>query len=385
MSAATILFTDIVGFSKKPTENQKELINSLTNEIVHDIRNLLIPETGDPSVMALPTGDGMALAFLHSTDQVWNRLTILHLIVRLHSWAYKLGSIQGPLSLRIGIHVGPVQLVSDINGRTNICGDTVNYTQRVMDAANPEQTLFSDAAFREYVGQESPTCEVVDKENVFTIEFKGPIEVYAKHGLQILVYKLAINPAQEWWSNEDPVSKGFMLVTLTKIPKEIVGSFSERIASASQIAFVQLTGDRFLESLGDGKVAFSPIMNRFWVFMPDPEWYSALKLTAANKDASFVRKCIENWKKTLHDLKSSIPSADVKLGLFQEPPYLGASFVDWERPGGIIHVSPYVWNIKAPFCPGYDMSWIGRRPSPVYETYVRGLNYLNANTENLLL
>jgi len=83
-------------------------------------------------------------------------------------------------------------------------------------------------------------------------------------------------------------------------------------------------------------------------------------------------------------LKTQFPNADFKLGLFKEPPYFGASFIDWERPNGKIHVSPYVWNIAAPNCPGYDLLWVGKKPSAIYETYVEGLQYLHRNTENEL-
>jgi class 3 adenylate cyclase len=119
-----------------------------------------------------------------------------------------------------------VQLVTDINGRPNVVGDTVNFAQRVMDAANPRQTLFSDTAFREYVGPESPTLATPPFSQELKAEFQGPVQVQAKHRLQILVYKLTLQPVQEWWCNDDPSTKDMMVVSLTPLPKEIVGSFS---------------------------------------------------------------------------------------------------------------------------------------------------------------
>ena len=84
MSAATILFTDIVSFSKKPTAEQRRLVESLTSEVVHELRTLLTPPLDTPSIVALPTGDGLALAFLHRSNQSWDRSTILRVILRLH-------------------------------------------------------------------------------------------------------------------------------------------------------------------------------------------------------------------------------------------------------------------------------------------------------------
>ena len=382
MPAATVLFTDIVGFSKKPTSEQKRLVEALTSEVRDGLR-LRLPISylnTIPKILALPTGDGCALAFLHSPTQCWNRATILSLILRLHQWAYNNSTTSNSVSLRIGVHVGAVEIILDVNGNPNICGDTINYSQRVMDAASPRQTLFSDTAFREYFGTESPTCVTPPFSNKLKAEFCGPIEVYAKHNLQILVYKLVLKPAQPHCSNDDPIAKHLMLVTLTPLPKEIVGTFSEQIAKATHIAFVQLTGDRFLDNFKNGKIKFSNTLKRFWVFMPDPKIYAKLNLTKPQASAQLVTKCVLGWKKLFAVLGARFPLADFKLGLFKEPPYFGASFIDWERPGGKIHVSPYVWNVAAPKCPGYDMVWIGKKPSGIYETYVDGLRYIEKNT-----
>jgi class 3 adenylate cyclase len=384
MSAATILFTDIVSFSKKPTAEQRRLVETLTSEVVHELRTLLIPPMDTPSIIALPTGDGLALAFLHRSNRLWNRTTILRVILRMHQWAHNQSSPHSSVSLRVGVHVGAVELVTDINGKANVCGDTINYAQRVMDAASPRQTLFSDAAFREYVGSESPVCITPPFSEDLRAEFHGPIEVYAKHGLQILVYKLALEPPQLYWSNDDPIAKHLMLVTLTPLPKEVVGSFSEQIQQAAQIAFIQLTGDRFISNFNDGKIEFSKQLKRFWVFMPAPEIYANLHLTELQATPQLVKECVHKWKDLFATLTSQFPNADFKLGLFKVPPYFGASFIDWERPGGKIHVSPYIWNVAAPDCPGYDMFWVGKRPSTIYETYVEGLQYLHQNTENEL-
>jgi class 3 adenylate cyclase len=381
MAAAAILFADIVGFSRKPTAEQKRLVESLASEVVGELKELLVRSTGTPNIIALPTGDGLALGFLHRTNQSWDRSTILDLILRMHQWADKQSSPNNSVSLRIGIHVGAVELITDINGKRNICGDTINYAQRVMDAAGPRQTLFSDAAFREYVGAES-TEVPLSKERKG--EFFGPIEVFAKHGLQIQVYKLSIDPPQPYYCNDDPISKHLMLVTLTPLPKEIAGSFSGQISQATDIAFIQLTGDRFLSKAEEGKIVFSKHLKRFWVFMPAPAIYANLHLTEPQATSQLVEECMQKWQVFLHNLEKKFPNADLKLGLFKEPPYFGASFIDWGRPEGKIHVSPYVWDVSASNCPGYDLQWIGKKPSSIYEIYVRSLDYLHRNTENEL-
>src|SRR4030095_9987035 len=44
---------------------------------------------------------------------------------------------------RVGINLGPVRLVQDVNGHTNIIGDGINAAQRVMSFADPGQVLVS--------------------------------------------------------------------------------------------------------------------------------------------------------------------------------------------------------------------------------------------------
>jgi hypothetical protein len=48
-----------------------------------------------------------------------------------------------PLLLRIGVNLGPVKLLKDINGQLNAIGDGINVAQRVMNFAEPNQILVS--------------------------------------------------------------------------------------------------------------------------------------------------------------------------------------------------------------------------------------------------
>jgi hypothetical protein len=49
----------------------------------------------------------------------------------------------GPLPVRIGINLGPVKLVRDINGHPNIVGDGINVAQRIMSFSQPGQIVVS--------------------------------------------------------------------------------------------------------------------------------------------------------------------------------------------------------------------------------------------------
>lgn len=380
MSAATILFMDLVGFSKKPTSEQRRLVEDLNNETAKEIGPLLKSD----DLLAMPTGDGMALAFLLGNDKKRDIKIIFKLIFGLNRWAALLSKDGSEVSLRMGVHFGPVEIVTDINGNDNVCGDTINHCQRVMDAANPRQTLFSDAAFRHYIGSESKEWVEPPFSKDLRATFPHLSEVYAKHDRQILVRALVLSPTQEWLDDEDLLTSKLMVVRSTPLPKEIIGSFSEKLKKARQVAFVQLTGDRFLDSWRNGNINFSEELERFWVFMPEPKAYGQLNLPKQYPGTAFLENCVDKWKEFFAAIRERYKAADLKLGLFTEPPYFGGSFLDWEWQRGKIHISPYIWNVAANECPGYDLEWIGSKPPAVYNRYIQGLNYLQSQTSNEL-
>src|SRR5690606_24189634 len=51
------------------------------------------------------------------------------------------------LSVRIGVHLGPIRMVFDINQRINVVGDGINVAQRIMDFAQPNQIVVSRAYY----------------------------------------------------------------------------------------------------------------------------------------------------------------------------------------------------------------------------------------------
>jgi len=384
MSAATVVFMDIVGFSRKSTVEQRRLIESLTECVRGELQTFRNLEDGDLSLIFLPTGDGMAITFIHGQHQHWKLSSFFSFILLLQTWARDEASSEGTVYLRIGIHTGLIEHIQDINGANNVCGDTINYAQRVMDAANPRQVLFSEEAFRHYIGNDSREhIEPPFSTNCMAI-FEGPIEVLAKHRLRMLVYKMTLKPAQEWWCNDDPAAKDEAIISLTPLPKEMGIGFIDRVQTAEHLAFVQLTGLRLIQLLSSRDLNLSSALKRLWVFIPGPLAYHESYLRPPRPTKQQLEDSINRWSGILTSIRSSHPRADIKLGIFEEPPYIGASFLNWEWPGGRIHVSPYLWGVPADECPGYELEWVGEKPPPVYQTYMRGLLYLNQNTKNIL-
>src|SRR4029077_3470710 len=125
-----VLFIDIVGYSKLLNEEQKERLNQLT-EIA--LATTPVREATDEQLVRLPTGDVMALVFHHSAEEPARCALEIAEALQKHP----------ELPVRMGIHSGPVNKVTDVSGRTNLAGAGINMAQRVMDCGDAGHILLS--------------------------------------------------------------------------------------------------------------------------------------------------------------------------------------------------------------------------------------------------
>jgi hypothetical protein len=170
----SVFFLDIVEYSKKSVSGQislKERFNAFLSIAIRDV------PVNDRII--LDTGDGAAISFLGDISDA------LHAALSMRSSLLNEGvRMEPPLLVRIGVNLGPVRLVKDINGQPNIVGDGINVAQRVMGFADPGQILVSrsyyDAVSRlsqEYAGmfhyQGSRTDKHVREHEVYAIGYPG--------------------------------------------------------------------------------------------------------------------------------------------------------------------------------------------------------------------
>ncbi|HSG66092.1 MAG TPA: adenylate/guanylate cyclase domain-containing protein, partial [Gammaproteobacteria bacterium] len=126
----SVVFIDIVDYSKKTVAKQLA-IKSWFNELLGQA----LASTASEDRLILDTGDGAAICFPGDPEEAL--FTANGLRVSLAERNYP------ELAFRIGINLGPVKVVKDINGRPNIIGDGINVAQRVMSFAEPNQILVS--------------------------------------------------------------------------------------------------------------------------------------------------------------------------------------------------------------------------------------------------
>ena len=134
----SVVFIDLVGYSKKPVTEQIRLKTSLTNNLSEAIKDIPVSDR-----IILDTGDGAAISFLGDPeDALFVTLSLREKMVAENATATMVEAT-GEDSVRMGINLGPVKLVKDINGHPNIIGDGINVAQRIMSFARPGQIVVS--------------------------------------------------------------------------------------------------------------------------------------------------------------------------------------------------------------------------------------------------
>jgi adenylate cyclase len=126
-----VLFIDIVGYSKLLINEQSEQLQKL-KEIARGTEQFRLAEA-EGKLLRLPAGDGGALVFRNSPEAPV--LCALEISKELRS--------HPELRVRLGIHSGPVNEITDLNEQANIAGAGINIAQRVMDCGDAGHILLS--------------------------------------------------------------------------------------------------------------------------------------------------------------------------------------------------------------------------------------------------
>src|SRR5688500_15733582 len=110
----SVVFIDLVGYSKKPVTEQIRLKTSLTNNLSEAIKDIPVNDR-----IILDTGDGAAISFLGDPeDALFVTLSLREAMVRENMTATMVEA-SGEDSVRMGINLGPVKLTKDNNGQPN--------------------------------------------------------------------------------------------------------------------------------------------------------------------------------------------------------------------------------------------------------------------------
>src|SRR5438874_8559153 len=126
-----VLCIDIVGYSQLLITQQSEQLDTL-RKIVRDTEQFRAAEA-EGKLLRLPTGDGGALVFRTTAEAAGLGALEISKELKKHP----------ELRVRMGIHGGPVNAITDLNEQANVAGAGINIAQRVMDCGDAGHILLS--------------------------------------------------------------------------------------------------------------------------------------------------------------------------------------------------------------------------------------------------
>src|SRR5215212_10509179 len=121
----SVLFLDLAEYSKKPVSEQLQIKQEFNRILTRALEH--VPSRDR---IILDTGDGAAVTFMGDPEDALFA-------------AMAMRDLATGVPVRLGVNLGPVRLVKDLNGQMNIIGDGINVAQRVMSFARPGQLLVS--------------------------------------------------------------------------------------------------------------------------------------------------------------------------------------------------------------------------------------------------
>ncbi len=131
LEIAHLLLIDVVGYSKLLVNEQIELLQEL-NQIVRGTECFRTAEANG-KLIRVQTGDGMALLFFQSPEEPVRCALEISRALQDHPH----------IQLRMGVHSGPVNRITDVNDKTNVAGAGINVAQRVLDCGDAGHILLS--------------------------------------------------------------------------------------------------------------------------------------------------------------------------------------------------------------------------------------------------
>ena len=194
----SVLFLDIVEYSQKSVSGQISLKDGFNAFLSTALEGIPVTDR-----IILDTGDGAAISFLGDLEDALKvGLSMRHSLVTAGVY------MDPPLLVRMGINLGPVRLVKDINNQPNIVGDGINVAQRVMGFADVGQLMvagsYSDAVSRlshEYADmfhyQGSRTDKHVREHEVYAIGYPGEFTRVPKRSSVQVKLSLAVASMQQ--------------------------------------------------------------------------------------------------------------------------------------------------------------------------------------------
>lgn len=170
------LILDIIGYSLRSADIQKQMIQSLNRCTKDALREIRPHDSSD--IVCIPTGDGMIMVFEQDPASLVSLVfDIQDRVQKEHNQI----AVASRFDFRAGLHTGPVFKYSDINERLNYAGSGINLAQRAMAPGNAWHLLATQDARENVIQGNGRLARVFHK-------LQGTIRT--KHGEELVVYNV---------------------------------------------------------------------------------------------------------------------------------------------------------------------------------------------------
>jgi hypothetical protein len=170
----SVIFIDICGYTKKSFNEQILIKERFNIHLAEAIKCIALNDR-----IVLDTGDGAAVGCIGDPADA----LAVAMNMRKAFMSDDSGIAPG-LMVRIGINLGPVRILKDINNQMNMIGDGINVAERIMSFSEPGQLLISRSYYdmlsclsQEYADlfhyQGSRTDKHVREHDVYAVEYNG--------------------------------------------------------------------------------------------------------------------------------------------------------------------------------------------------------------------
>ncbi len=132
---ATVMFVDLVEYTKTTTGLTREHIDQLLNAF-ETLPMPVIDRYGGTLIKKI--GDALLMTFKSPTDAVLCGIALQHTFRRYNIT----NRLRHPLRIRVAIHSGEV-----LKRDNDVFGDAVNTTARIEEIAKPGQVIFTESVF----------------------------------------------------------------------------------------------------------------------------------------------------------------------------------------------------------------------------------------------
>ncbi len=142
---ASFFFIDIVGLSNPKMHSLTQSTKiSILNQYIANSNTFKNHPNGD--LIILPTGDGMAIGFIHGIEKS------IELAKEIHEQLNKYNKdkeLENKIQVRIGCHIGNVFIVKDVFGDENYWGPGLIFSRRAMDIGSAGHILVTSTMAEE--------------------------------------------------------------------------------------------------------------------------------------------------------------------------------------------------------------------------------------------